>query len=360
MSTINFGTTVTLKQAAQMIAACPNNRFFLQGEPGIGKSSILPSIVSSLTQITGLEYHAAYVDVSQLDLGDIGYPAMDHESRVARFYPNARFGIHTGKPVVIMLDEFTKGMEPVKNMLHPLLEISNPRLGDIPLPEGSIVFLTGNLASDGVGDSLKAHTRNRITTLHVRKPESDEWLEWASTNEIEPTVMAWVRQFPHSMASYLDDGQDENPYIYHPKKMQPAFVSPRSLALASRIVAKRDQFNSDALIAGLKGTIGEAAARDMEAFLAYQDQLPTWDNIISAPKTATVPTTAGACAVLVFGAISKVTKETISPFMQYLERFEAEWQATFCISISKHPTKQTVALGSPQFIKWCSDNQDIL
>jgi hypothetical protein len=360
MSTINFGTTVTLKQAAQMIAACPNNRFFLQGEPGIGKSSILPSIVSSLTQITGLEYHAAYVDVSQLDLGDIGYPAMDHESRVARFYPNARFGIHTGKPVVIMLDEFTKGMEPVKNMLHPLLEISNPRLGDIPLPEGSIVFLTGNLASDGVGDSLKAHTRNRITTLHVRKPESDEWLEWASTNEIEPTVMAWVRQFPHSMASYLDDGQDENPYIYHPKKMQPAFVSPRSLALASRIVAKRDQFNSDALIAGLKGTIGEAAARDMEAFLAYQDQLPTWDNIISAPKTATVPTTAGACAVLVFGAISKVTKETISPFMQYLERFEAEWQATFCISISKHPTKQEVALGSPQFIKWCSDNQDIL
>jgi len=360
MSTINFGTTVTLKQAAQMIAACPNNRFFLQGEPGIGKSSILPSIVSSLTQITGLEYHAAYVDVSQLDLGDIGYPAMDHESRVARFYPNARFGIHTGKPVVIMLDEFTKGMEPVKNMLHPLLEISNPRLGDIPLPEGSIVFLTGNLASDGVGDSLKAHTRNRITTLHVRKPESDEWLEWASTNEIEPTVMAWVRQFPHSMASYLDDGQDENPYIYHPKKMQPAFVSPRSLALASRIVAKRDQFNSDALIAGLKGTIGEAAARDMEAFLAYQDQLPTWENIISAPKTATVPTTAGACAVLVFGAISKVTKETISPFMQYLERFEAEWQATFCISISKHPTKQTVAIGSPQFIKWCSDNQDIL
>jgi hypothetical protein len=162
------------------------------------------------------------------------------------------------------------------------------------------------------------------------------------------------------MASYLDDGQDENPYIYHPKKMQPAFVSPRSLALASRIVAKRDQFNSDALIAGLKGTIGEAAARDMEAFLAYQDQLPTWDNIISAPKTATVPTTAGACAVLVFGAISKVTKETISPFMQYLERFEAEWQATFCISISKHPTKQTVAIGSPQFIKWCSDNQDIL
>lgn len=360
MSTINFGTTVTLKQAAQLIAACPNNRFFLQGEPGIGKSSILPAIVNSLMSSTRLDYHASYVDVSQLDLGDIGYPAMDHESRVARFYPNARFGVHTGKPVVIMLDEFTKGMDPVKNMLHPLLEVSNPRLGDIPLPEGSIVFLTGNLSSDGVGDSLKAHTRNRITTLHVRKPDADEWLEWAVNNDIEPVVMAWVRQFPHAMSSYLDDGQDENPYIYHPKKMQPSFVSPRSLALASRIVAQRDSFGSDALIAGLKGTIGEAAARDMEAFIAYQDQLPTWESIINSPQSATVPDTAGACAVLVFGAIAKVDKQNMNAFMKYLGRFEAEWQAAFAIAIAKNPAKQAVAFSSPAFADWCQKNQDLL
>lgn len=360
MSTINFGSTITLKQAAQVISSCPNNRFFLQGEPGIGKSSILPAIVKALSDITGLDYHPAYVDVSQLDLGDIGYPAMDHEARVARFYPNARFGIHTGKPVVIMLDEFTKGMDPVKNMLHPLLEISNPRLGDIPLPEGSIVFLTGNLGSDGVGDSLKAHTRNRITTLHVRKPDADEWLDWAINSNIEPVVMAWVRQFPHAMASYLDADQGDNPYIYQPKKMQPSFVSPRSLALASGIVAKRDMFGADALIASLKGTIGEAAARDMEAFITYQDQLPTWDNIIESPTTATVPDTAGACAVLIFGAISKVDKATITPFMKYLNRFEAEWQAAFAINIAKNPTKQAVVLSNSAFADWCQQNQDLL
>lgn len=359
MTTINFGTTVSLKEAAQLIAACPNNRFFLQGEPGIGKSSVLPAIVNALNAATGLDYHGSYVDVSQLDLGDIGYPAMDHDARVARFYPNARFGVHTGKPVAIMLDEFTKGMDPVKNMLHPLLEVSNPRLGDIPLPAGSVVFLTGNLSSDGVGDSLKAHTRNRITTLHVRKPDSDEWLEWAVNNNIEPVVMAWVRQFPHAMSSYLDDGQDDNPYIYNPKKMQPSFVSPRSLALASNIVAERNKYTANGLVAALKGTIGEAAARDMEAFISYQDQLPTWESITSEPTKAVVPETAGACAVLIFGAVAKVDKSSIGPFMKYLSRFETEWQAAFAITIAKNPSKQSVAFSSSAFTDWCSKNQDV-
>lgn len=172
--------------------------------------------------------------------------------------------------------------------------------------------------------------------------------------------MAWVRQFPHAMASYIDDGQEDNPYIYHPKKMQPSFVSPRSLALASGVVEQRANFDSDALISALKGTIGESAARDMEAFIAYQDQLPTWDNIINAPKTATVPETAGACAVLVFGAIAKVDKVTITPFMNYLSRFEPEWQAAFAINIARNPSKQVIAFSSSAFADWCQKNQDIL
>jgi hypothetical protein len=355
MTTINFGKTVTLKQAAQIILSTPKNRYLLQGEPGIGKSSLLGFLTEALPT-----HNPAYLDVPNMDLGDIAMPVIDHDKKVTRYYPNARFRLHEGKPVIIMLDEYTKGAEPVKNMLHPMLEVHNPRLGDISIDPTSVIFLTGNLSSDGVGDSLKAHSRNRVIPLHVAKPDADQWLGWAMDHDIEPVVMAWVKQFPHALASYLDEGQTENPYIYNPKKMQTSFVSPRSLERASYIVRARGEIDQDSLIAALSGAIGEAASRDMQAFIAYQDQLPTWESIIKSPKTTSVPDSAGACAVMVFGAIAKLDKNNITPFMEYVERFEPEWQAAFCINLAKSKTKQSVAFSSKKFADWVQKNEDLL
>jgi len=354
-TTINFGSTVSLKQAAQLIMSNPKVRFLVRGEPGIGKSTML-SIIHSMLAAT---HNKAYMDVPNMDLGDIAMPVIDHEAKVTRYYPNARFRLHEGKPVVVMLDEFTKGAEPIKNMLHPLLEITNPRLGDVSIDEDSIVFLTGNLLTDGVGDNMKAHTRNRIVEIVVRKPDSDEWLEWALNNDQDASVMAWVRQFPQALSSYTD-GDNDNPYIYNPRKQQTAYVSPRSLAIASNIVSQRDKNDTDSTIAALKGAIGEAAARDMEAFIAYQDQLPSWDSIITSPTTATVPTSAGACAVLVFGAITKVDRQSMTPFMKYMGRFDSEWQAAFAINIAKNPSKRSVAFSCAAFADWVQQNEDLL
>ena len=355
MSVISFGKQVSLKQAASIILATPENRYLLQGEPGIGKSSLLKTLSASLPN-----HEVAYIDVPNMDLGDIAMPVINHETKTTAYYPNTRFKVHTGKPVITMLDEFTKGAEPIKNMLHPLLEVANPRLGDISVHPESIVFLTGNLSTDSVGDNLKAHSRNRIIPLTVRKPDADEWLEWAVNNNIEPVIMAWVRQFPHALASYTDDAQGDNPYIYNPKKVQTSFVSPRSLERASNIVRVREKVDADTMIAAMSGAVGEAASRDIQAYVEYQDQLPTWENIIKNPKTADVPTSAGACAVLIFGAIAKIAKDTIGPFMSYLERFEPEWQACFAINVAKSPTKQSIAFSSLAFADWVTKNEDLL
>lgn len=354
MAEISFGKTVTIKQAATLIKTNPTTRFLLQGEPGIGKSSLLESIADSLG------YDHAYIDVPNMDLGDIAMPVIDHDTKTTRYYPNARFKVHEGKPLVIMLDEFTKGADPVKNMLHPMLEKANPRLGDLPLTKDTIVFLTGNLSSDGVGDTLKAHSRNRLVPLTIQKPTADEWLEWGMNHGIEAEVLAWVSRFPHALASYTDPGQGDNPYIYNPRKAQTAFVSPRSLATASNIVRTRKDNDSDSVIAALSGAIGESAARDMQAYIDFADQLPTWEATISKPNDTPVPTSPGACAIVVFGAIAKVDKNTITPFMKYLERFEPEWQAAFAINIAKTPSKQAIAFSCKAFADWVAANQDLL
>ncbi len=354
MAEVNFGKAVTLDQAVTLITTNPDTRFMLRGEPGIGKSWMLEVIASKLG------YGHAYIDVPNLDLGDIAMPVINHETKTTHYYPNARFGLHTGKPMVIMLDEFSKGADPVKHMLHPMLEKANPRLGDIAIPKETIVFMTGNLATDGVGDTLKAHTRNRIVSVRVQKPDADQWISWAMNNDVVAEVIAWVSRYPHVLASYTDGAQADNPYIFNPRKTQDAFVSPRSLVTASNIVRTRHLNDADAVIAALTGAIGESGARDMQAYLEFSDQLPTWEQTIEHPMTTKIPTDPGACAIIVFGAIARVTKDSITPFMKYLERMSAEWQAVFAINIAKSDTKQEIAFSCKAFSDWVAKNQDLL
>jgi hypothetical protein len=63
---------------------------------------------------------------------------------------------------------------------------------------------------------------------------------------------------------------------------------------------------------------------------------------------------------VVFGAIARVDKTTIAPFMEYLQRFDAEWQAVFAINIAKTPSKQGIAFSCKAFADWVAKNHDLL
>ena len=356
-TTVSFGSTISLAEAANLVIHCPDNHFLFRGPPGIGKSSLM----GTFKEHFGDAYNYVYFDCINKDLGDITMPSVNHELKVTEYYPNQVFQMQNGKPCIIMLDEFTKAMQPIQNMLHPLLEAHNPRLGDMPLPKGSRVLITGNMASDGVGDNIKAHTLNRVSVVTVAPPTADEWLLWAARNDIDPVVMAWVHRFPHCLDSYVTSDITSNPYVFNPKVPQTGgFVSPRSLEKVSGITRNRGKLSSNALLAAVIGTIGASAAKDMEAFIAYQDELPDWDDVIASPKTAKLPSSPGACAVMVFGAVSQVDTNSLAPFMEYVERMDAEWQATFCVQIAKNPAKRDVAFKHRKFADWVVANSDIL
>lgn len=355
MSVIDFGTTVTLEQAAKLIVSNPDIRFLLEGEPGVGKSSILKTIQN----MTGME--VARIDCANLDLGDTATPMPDRDTKTLTYYLNRAFKIHTGKPVAIMLDEYGKAKEGVKLALHPMLEVDCPRLGDVPLPEGSFVFLTGNLTTDGVGDTLKSHSVNRITRLRIRKPSAEQWITWAlNEGTVDPVVIAFVDKNPHVMASYLDPGQADNLMIFHPKRPGMPFASGRSLFRASSIVRTRHINGPEPTLAALIGTVGEATARVLHSFIEFDDQIPRWQTIIDNPRTTPTPTTSGAQAVLVYGGIVRVTDSTITPFFEYLTRMGEEWVAIFCVNIAKNPAKQSVAFKCKAFSDWVAKNQDLL
>ena len=78
------------------------------------------------------------------------------------------------------------------------------------------------------------------------------------------------------------------------------------------------------------------------------------------PKTAKVPDQPGACAVVIYGLISSAEKDNFSAFMEYIKRFEPEWQATFAINVARNTTKQSIAFSNKDFSRWVADNQDLL
>lgn len=343
---------VTLNQAATLIRTIGGtNTILLQGAPGVGKSSILKQLSREMP-----DYLACYVDVANLDLGDLGMPVIDRETMVTRYAPNLRFGIGKGqnKPVLLMLDELGKGSRPVMNMLLPV--ILEHRLGDVELPTGSIVFATTNLATDGVGDNVPAHAANRMTLLDVSNPTADEWLAWAVNNDVAPEVMAFARDYPQVFERYdLIDAKENNPYIFNPLQGNTrAFCSPRSLEKASNIVKQRDVL-SDSMLAALAGTVGEAAARDLEANVMLADEMPRFASIIADPVKCKLPGGVGAYFLMAFSLAARANDENLTAIMTYINRFESfEAKTLFVTTVASNKAKVGMACKNASFSKMCA------
>lgn len=343
--------TMNIAQCANLIATVGHDRsVIIQGHIGTGKSSILDILAKKFPNHT-----PCYLDATTKDLGDLMLPKMMNVNGhdISRFAPNEEFGLHLDKPVILMLDEFGKANRSVQNaLLRMLLE---RKIGTYTLPEGSIVFGTTNLAAEGVGDTIQPHARNRIIFVEMRKPTSDEWIDWAMNAGIEPEVLAWVNETPQVFADGRDiQNPNDNQYVFHPKEMRPAFVTPRSLAAASTIVAHRGQMDQQTLVCALSGTIGVRAALDMQAFIHLADQLPRWDDIIKNPTKTPVPDDAAARCMLAFTAVGRIEADTIEAWMKYQERLPKETQALFAMSVVKMD-KRPMMLKNKTFLKWAID-----
>jgi hypothetical protein len=75
MSEVLLNRSVTLKEAEdQIIAVGGEGTFHLLGEPGVGKTAMFKNIVKR----TG--YRGIYIDVPNVELGEMGIPIPNHET----------------------------------------------------------------------------------------------------------------------------------------------------------------------------------------------------------------------------------------------------------------------------------------
>ena len=349
---------LSLEQAKELILSIGWLRtVLLQGHMGTGKSSLLDEIAEALP-----DHIACFFDCTTKDLGDITIPniaKLDDGTGYVTYLTNEELGAHNNKPIILMIDEFGKANPAVKNALLRL--ILERKIGSYTLHPDSIIFATTNLGSEGVGDLLPAHARNRITVVETKKPDAMEWVEWGIGNGVDHTILGWVKDNPQVMQDFRDvPNPDDNQYIFHPKAVdRAAFCTPRSLHAASDILQNREGLDDNTLTAALMGTIGTRAAMDFMAFLKLADQLPSLESIKNDPDNATVPTSASATCMVVFRSLSTVERDWMDAWMTYMLRLGTEFQSLFANGVrsSKYDkAKQSMVMQNKQFTQWAMDN----
>jgi hypothetical protein len=349
---------LSASQVVSLVAAIGDKRtVIVEGENGIGKTALF----HALRKLPKFANHIAVqpIDCTQLSDGSVWMPDLDRENGVSRELPNERFGVsafnqlgvNNSKPILVGLDEIAKAPQFIKNVLAPI--IYERRVGNLSMPEGSVVVCFTNLSIEGLGDSIQAHLRNRLVFVKMRKPSADEWVKWATDNRVNPMIIAFVSNEPRVMQSFLDyekggmfEGKDlskDNGFIFNPKSMQLAYATPRSLVAASDILdAGLGVLDDDTLEAALVGTVGATTAQALSSFIRFGREICEYSRVIKSPDTAPLSDNPTAQLIQVFQFVTRVADRTeAEAIVKYVWRMRAEMQSIFCNTVA---TSQRVAM----------------
>lgn len=365
------------KQVTALIKAVGAHRTVLvEGPAGSGKTSIHHALARD-PQFAGY-YCPKPIDCTQLSDGSVFMPDIDRSRGVSRELPNERFGVHEenhagipdAKPVLICLDEIAKTRQFIKDILAPI--VYERRIGQFGLPKGSIVFACTNLSEEGLGDSLQAHLRNRITIVQMRNPTQTEWVQdFAIPNGLDPVVIATTAQYPQIFDSFTDyraGGKyasktlhKDNPYIADPSAAdQGQVVTPRSLHSASDIMKVRAGMDETTLATALAGTVGEAFAAHIMSIMRFGDMLPAFERVIDDPEGCPLPSNPTARIVQVFQFCVKCKDRTeAEACSQYVSRMQGEMKALFVNTVANSSGLTQFAL-SATFALLLKEQRDYL
>jgi hypothetical protein len=344
---------LSINQTLNLIMSNAEDTVLVQGEMGSAKSALLPMLGELLPG-----HRQLYLDCNNMGVEDMFVPnfkTIDQQG-VVSMVPNELLGLHLSGPVLLMIDEYAKGGEGLKNGLTRIM--NEHEVNGYKLHADSRVFATTNLGVEGLGDLVKAHQRNRVTVVQMRKATPEEFIIYGVNVRLNPSVLGWVREFPNCLDSSVNNqNPEENPYTYHPRSTRKAFVTQRSLSRASRWVDRADMLDEQTLTAALIGTIGERAALDMAAFIQLAAELPKLMSIKDEPHMAKVPTNSSAVCMVVFRLLGALERDWVDQCIEYVERLPKEAQFLFFNTAREKEYKHRDAvLRNARFGRWAVKN----
>lgn len=378
--------TLSVADALDAAVLCAHARVPVQllGSPGVGKSAVAPYLAAHFG-LPCLVYHLPlWVDASD-GRGLPDFSPRDDAGRRLTYYATPAH-LPTD-PTVVGLDELTAARSDVKLLMYDFL--LSGRIGEYTLPEGSIIFATGNARSHGAGaTSTNSALDNRLCHLSVAASLEavEEWSLGTSETHcalpsvhpypcgstglptrllpshevlgrLHPLILAFLRRRP----SLLDTFDTRT-------LTDPAYATPRTWEMASRVLraiealdsgwyaVERPSYAPNTRQANapsstqladshpgkptgtvpkatrrhvMAGLLGTGTAHELEAFLDLKDTLPDPRTIDAHPLDAPVPTDPAALYALTAMLAHTITKENVEARLRYGVRLPAEFSILF-------------------------------
>jgi hypothetical protein len=303
---------------------------FIWGAPGIGKSSVVAQLATSL--------NLALQDIRALLLDPVdlrGLPYVEEgRSRWAmpEFLPSNGSG-------VLFLDELNAAPGMVQAAFYQL--VLDRRLGEYTLPDGWIIIAAGNRDSDRAQTTrMPTPLRNRFVHLEF-EVDAQEWSEWAISAAIRPEVIAFIRFRPQLLSAFDRDAN--------------AFPSPRSWEFVSRILDGGPDLAVEHEM--FAGAVGSGAATEFSGFLKMFRELPNIDAILLNPRGEPVPESPAAQYAVASALAHRASDTNFDRICHYLDRMPTEFRV---LSVRDATLRDQAIKYTAGYTKWAIENHHVL
>lgn len=317
---------------------------FIEGPPGVGKSDIVAQAAADMFGNGGPCNDTFFCDIKPAGRDPVdfsGLPVPDMDAFITQwlkpgFLPTEGEGI-------LFLDEFTAAGPQVQSVL--LEFVRQRKAGEYRLPDGWKIVTAGNGEKDrAYATTMGSAMANRLTHLQA-VVDPDDWCRWALAADVPSIIVAFIRFRPELLHSF------------DPKSSEKAFPSPRTWADAGAIMRGNppDWLRPTLMV----GTVGRAAAIELEGFLQVWHALPSIDQILLHPDQALVPPGKEAAARCAIAAVltDRATPQNIDAIMTYAARLPAELRGMIALgSVRRDPDLRNTRA----FIQWGTDNGNLM
>lgn len=313
------------RQAVQIIKRCLEAGLvpFVQGPPGMGKSSIT-KLVARLLNLYMIDHRISTGDATDAT----GFPRpvtiRPGEDRT-RFIPLELFPLE-GDPIpegfdgfLLFLDEFNAAPKQVQAGFYKL--VLDKKVGPKNLHPNTAMVLAGNLSTDkAVVNSLSTAMQSRLVHIELIVDHTIWYEDVAVPEQYDPRIITFLAQYPSLLMDFDPDHKEKT------------FCCPRTWEFVNAAITSWEEDENDNLIRAalpidetmqilLSGTITSGVALRFADYDKICNSVVKPSEILKDPLAATLPIDSTTHYATIGQMLEKLDNTTFTKFGMYCDRF---------------------------------------
>lgn len=303
---VSFQTCKKLATIALKAGVVP----MIWGQPGIGKSSLAKELAS--------DFNLELIDVrlaqrEYIDILGFGRVKPNGRAEYCTFddFPLEGDSLPAGKRGWLLnLDELSSADASTQKAAYQI--ILDRMLGNKKLHPNVAIMAMGNRMEDAsFVEEMSAALKMRMQHFTM-ETSMQEWCEWATKEEIDYRIVAFVQDNPSMFSTFKGDNAATT------------YACARTYALLSKQLKITTDLPIGTLAPTIVGAIGQQAGVNFIDFAKWGVNLPKLSEILANPTTCVLPTNQAETYLLAVRLAYEITLDNVAKVLEYAYRWPSQ------------------------------------